>query len=58
VIEPAQGRFAMIAAVLTKRIEAARLVQTPGSVVTTVDFGERLTLGGQTHVRVLGNHEE
>jgi hypothetical protein len=56
-IEQAQGSFAMIAAVLTELIEDARLVQTPGSVITTVDFGEILALGGQTHVRVLGNHE-
>ena len=32
-------------------------MQTPGPVVTTVDFGGRLAVGGQTHVRVLGNHE-
>jgi len=37
--------------------QVARLVQTPGSVVTTVDFGEILALGRQTHARVLGNHE-
>src|SRR5262245_58091933 len=47
----------MVAAVEAELVENTRLEPTPGPAITAVNFGEIFAFGGQTHVRVLGNHE-
>jgi len=45
-VQQPQGGFAMIPAVEAKLIEDAALVRTTGALITAVDLGEILALGG------------
>jgi hypothetical protein len=56
-MEQPQGGFAMITAVEAILVEDAALVRTTGALIATVNFGEILAFGGQTHVQGCGNHE-
>jgi hypothetical protein len=56
-MQQSQGGFAMVTAVETKLVKNAALVWTTGSLITTVDFGQILAFGGQTHTQGFGNHE-
>jgi hypothetical protein len=47
----------MIPAVEAKLVEDAALVRPTGPLITAVDLGEILALGGQTHSQGFGNHE-
>ena len=49
-VQKPQSGFAMIPAGGAKLIEDALLVRTTGALIATVNAGQRLAFGGQTHV--------